>query len=44
MLYTYINRHTRPPNATKTKDNTVELYIIKKVMVVIIYGNNVIES
>ena len=23
ILYTYINRHTRPPNATKTKDNTV---------------------
>ena len=39
ILYTYINHHTRLPNTTKTKDNTVN--IIQKV--VVIYGNNAIE-
>ena len=29
ILYTHISRHTRPPNATKTRD-TIQ-YIIKKI-------------
>ena len=40
ILYTYINRHTRPRNTTKTKGKTL-LYINKKV--VTIYDNNAIE-
>ena len=38
ILYTYINRHARPPN--NSKQVTVQ-YIIKKV--VIIYDKNAIE-
>ena len=35
ILYPYINRHARPPDTTKTKDNTVHK---------IIYDNNTIDT
>ena len=40
LLYTYIDRHEEPPNITKQK--TLQ-YIVKRVVIIIIYDNSAIE-